>query len=321
MDYGLIIKEAPDLDPRLWRFGSLSGLSKNPLRPDRDWSQFLPVIEYQNLGGFDRLACVTYSALNCLETLHKAKTGEELNRSDRFTAKLSGTTRYGNDFESVAKSISKTDGTVPEDAWPDVLTSWEDYYADVPEAIKEIGQKFLERWKVSYEYVPTDPDSLWEALQCAPIQVCLYAYGPTENGLVQRVETKANHAVMLMRAEYGKWWEVFDHYSWKTRKLAWDTRFWGATRYDIEPTSQENPMYQFKPDTMYFVTEGKGEEFALLAGLLRHDDPNKLARQVAYRNGGKIEGRYLTVSLKELEGWDAYDLKGNLKGKALDIAK
>ena len=327
MQYGLIIPETSSLDPRLYRFGGVSGLSQVVLQPDRNFRSFLPALELQNKANFDRMACVTYSAWNCCETLLKRKYNLDLNWSDRFTAKLSGTTAQGNSFYNVGESIRKLHGGVTEDKWPDVESSvdpaagFSDYYRDVPEDIRKLGLEIFPQWKIEYESVWDDQDSLWEALQYAPIQVALYAYGPEVNGVVQRVETRGNHAVMLMNGKKGEWWEIFDHYAWVIKKLAWNTRFWGAVRYDISrKVIAPPPMYAFKEDTMYFVAEGKGVEFAQLGGKLRFDDPNKMSRQVAYRTKGVIGNRYETISLKELEGVTAYDLKGKDLGPARALA-
>ena len=89
-----------------------SAVAYEEVNPSGDWSAFLPVGESQiGLYG-DTLACVTFSALNCLETLQKFK-GNDTNYSDRFTAKMSGTTKNGNYLQAVANSI-RHDGLVDE---------------------------------------------------------------------------------------------------------------------------------------------------------------------------------------------------------------
>lgn len=318
---GFIPLETPEMDPRVWRGGGLSGMSKEILRPDRNYTLFIPKAEYQNLGGFDRMACVTFSAWNVIETLAYIKFGIRLNFSDRFTAKMSGTTREGNNFYDVAMSISKRHGGVSEDKWPDTQGSWSEYYKDVAEEVVRLGMELFPEWEITFEAIWDTIDSLWDNLQYGPIQVALFAYEPEVNGIVPRSERQGNHAVTLFNAEYGRYWEILDHYPRETRKIAWNTRFWGALRFDINKrVPKPSNMYQFREDTMYFVAEGKGEEFAFIAGKLRHDDPNKMARQINYRLKGKIEGRFETISLKQLDGVKAYDMKGSYVGMATDIA-
>lgn len=321
MNYGLIIKEVPEQDPRLSRFGGTSRLDKIVLQSDRDWRPFVPPLEIQNGGGFDRKACVTYSAFNTIETLAFRKFGIRLNLSDRFTAKMSGTTIEGNTFSDVAESIRKLHGVVSEDAWPDTLAGWQEYYKEVAEEIVRLGKLFFNDWVIEYEAVWDTVDQLWEALQYGPLQIGFYAYGPEVNGIFQRSESKGNHAVELVHAVNGEHWEIYDHYLRSSKKLAWNSRFWGCFRFDIKKKIHNPiPMFPFKEDTMYFVAQGIGTEFAFIAGKLRHDDPNKMSRQIAYRTKGLIQGRYETISLKELEGIDAFDMKGNNLGPAKDLA-
>lgn len=321
MNYGFNYVPISARDPRMYRFGGLSGLPKLILRPDRNYKQFLPPVEYQNNGGFDRMDCVTRSAWDVIETLIYIKFGIRLNFSDRFTAKMSGTTREGNNFYDVAESIRARHGGVDESVYPDTNVSFAEYYKEIADEVIQLGKELFPRWEIKYEAVWDTVDSLWEALQYGPLQVGIYAYGPEVNGIQQRVETQGNHAVELMNAVYGEYWEIFDHYVRETRKLAWNTRFWGALRFDInKKTVTPVPMYAFKEDHMYFVAEGRGEEFAYIAGKLRHDDPNKMARQICYRTKGRIEDRYDTISLKELEGINAFDMKGNDLGPAKDLA-
>ncbi len=311
----------PDTDPRIHRLGGITGMSKVILRPDRDYRAFIPKAEYQNLGGFDRMDCVARSAWDVIETLLKVKFGITMNFSDRYTAKMSGTSATGNDFYSVAQSIRALHGGVPEEKWPDTTVSFAEYYKAVAAEVVALGQELLPAWEISFEAVWDTIDGLWEALQYGPLQVGIFAYPAEVNGIVPRTELQGNHAVELMHAEYGQYWEILDHYPKETRKLAWDTRFWGALRFDINKKIPKPPvMYTFKEDTMYFVAEGKGEEFAFIAGKLRHDDPNKMSRQILYRTKGATAGRFETISLKELDGVTAYDLKGNDVGLAKTIA-
>lgn len=319
--FGLKILEVNEQDPRLSRFGAITKLDRIMLQSDRDWRPFLPTLEVQNAGGYDRMACVTYSALNCLETVAFRKFGVRLNLADRFTAKMSGTTREGNNFSDVAESIRKLHGVVPEESWPDTPAGWEEYYKEVAEEVVRLGKLFFEEWAIEYEAVWDTTDQLWEALQYAPLQVGIYAYGPEVNGIFQRSEARGNHAVSLVHAVEGQHWEIYDHYLRSSKNLAWNTRFWGCFRFDIKKKIPNPiPMYPFKNDTMYFVAEGRGEEFAFMAGKLYHDDPNKMSRQIAYRTKGATLGHYETIGKSALVGINAYSLKGEDLGPAINLA-
>jgi hypothetical protein len=70
-----------------WALGGLTPLDFKFSNPDGDWSDYLPADEFQNRWSYDRMACVTYSILNCLEILYFYQTGTGKNFSDRFLAK------------------------------------------------------------------------------------------------------------------------------------------------------------------------------------------------------------------------------------------
>jgi hypothetical protein len=317
-NYGLLL--APNR-PTDWRFGGLSGVDNSViLAQDGQWDRWLPDFEAQSRPGFDSMSCVPFSALNGIEALAKRK-GYTINRSDRFTAFMSGTTPEGNTFSAVSDSIRK-DGTVDESSWPfsDLIRDWATYMTPPPDDVKAEGEQSLYSWKINSEFVWDTPDKLKEALQYAPVQVAIHAYGPLSGDVYGRTEEPGNHAVMLYGHEDGKYWKIYDHYVNKFKKLAWDTRFWGAMKYDLNMAIPSMPTYQFVEDTMYFVTDGHGEEFAFIAGKLRHDDPGKMSRQIAYRRDGDTRGRYKPITSYELAGVNAYDLKGNDLGPASKLA-
>ena len=116
MNYGLQIKSKRPTDY------FLGALNETEINPSGDWENFLPIKEYQNLG-VETMACVTFSALNCLETLYNFKYKKEINWSDRFTAKMANTTHRGNWMTIVGDSI-RHDGLVLEEDYPSDWTSW-----------------------------------------------------------------------------------------------------------------------------------------------------------------------------------------------------
>lgn len=136
-----------------------------------DWTNYLPTNEKQSLG-FDTFGCVTFSALNVIETqinylIKENKLPEThvkflkengyidenniVNFSDRFIAKLSGTTKEGNTQNDVAYTIHKS-GLIPESKYPFVANSFEEYYQTVPKDLINLGKKFLNYFDVSYEW-------------------------------------------------------------------------------------------------------------------------------------------------------------------------
>ena len=178
-----------------WQAGAISGIAYEELNPSGDWTQWLPKEEWQwKDNGFDTLACVTFSALNIIESLFYFHTGRQVNFSDRFTAFISGTTQNGNWQWKVGDSIRK-DGLVLEQDWPMIDNpSWDTYYTAPPIEVINKAKDFLKDWQVNYEFIDFTKESLIKHLKQAPIQVVF-----------------PNHAVMLF-ATTEQVYRYFDSY-------------------------------------------------------------------------------------------------------------
>lgn len=143
--------------------------------PSGDWTPFLPPGEKQaSIDFVDSMACVSFSATNCIETQIKFLTGEQPNFSDRFLAKMSGTTPQGNYLYLVGDTIRKV-GLVDEAEWPTPPKfTWASYYADIPQIVIDKGAKFLEKYDVKYEFlVDTSYQGLLKQLKHSPLQVVI----------------------------------------------------------------------------------------------------------------------------------------------------
>jgi hypothetical protein len=138
-----------------------------------DWTPYLPKGEWQYKNGVDTMACVTFSALNAIETQYKFLTGTERNFSDRFTARMSGTTSEGNYLFRVTDSIRR-DGLVDESVWPSPENfTWETYYTTPPIEVINQARTFLDDFVVQYEWIDVTRDSLIHHLKHSPIQVTI----------------------------------------------------------------------------------------------------------------------------------------------------
>ncbi|KKR09468.1 MAG: hypothetical protein UT43_C0001G0014 [Parcubacteria group bacterium GW2011_GWC1_39_29] len=178
-----------------WQAGAISGIEYKELNPSGDWTQWLPKEEWQwKDNGFDTLACVTFSALNIIESLYYFHTGRQVNFSDRYTAFMSGTTPNGNWQWKVGDSIRK-DGLALEQDWPMIDNpSWDTYYTAPPIEVINKAKDFLKDWQVNYEFIDFTKESLIKHLKQAPIQVVF-----------------PNHAVMLF-ATTEQVYRYFDSY-------------------------------------------------------------------------------------------------------------
>lgn len=301
-NFGLLInKEANAKD---WVFGGVTGIIEEPLT-NGQWDDFLPVYETQ-LKSFDTMGCVSWSALNCLETIYKRRYGEEENFSDRFIAKMSGTTVNGNYLEKVAETI-RTAGLVDEEYYPWEGNNWLEYYQDVPEDVIERAKLSLERYKMNWEWILSrDAESLKEALKYAPLQVTVYAWGKKVGDIYQYTDKTPNHAVMLYGYEDGIYWKIYDHYDNKYKKVSWDFNFGHRMRYNIETNMF---IKKFEDNLLAQDVQDSGAFGLTLDGKLVIDDLAKILSTWVMRNNGNLGGKTLPM-LKE--DWDLLQ-KINLK--------
>src|SRR3990167_4125317 len=88
-----------------YKSGRLGAVLPHEVRkPSGDWESVLPPEEKQSNAGGDSLGCVTFAELNGIETQEKDQTGSYVEYSDRWLAKMSGTTKEGNYLWKVAET-------------------------------------------------------------------------------------------------------------------------------------------------------------------------------------------------------------------------
>jgi len=204
--------------------------------------------------------CVTYSATNANEILIKRQYGIDYNFSDRFIAKMSGTTTQGNYLYKVADSIRK-DGWVEEQEYPypreqrEPAFTWNDYYQDIPQILKDIALLNLKDTLIQYEQL--GKDFFKEALKQAPLQVTVRAWYDTNGDLIYENSdpTKVNHAVVLVGYKENDYWLIYDSYQNNgnfVKKLEWNYAFGqSAFKYNLTTNFDINNMifYKEKGDT------------------------------------------------------------------------
>ncbi len=170
-NYGIILGES---SPTTFAGGTIPHEVRNPLGT---WESFVPEGEWQVSDNGDSMSCVTFSALNSIETQEKFLTGNQVNYSDRWIAKMSGTTRNGNYLDKVAETI-RTYGLVLESSYPTPKEfTWDEYHQEIPESLlsqlKAEGQEWLTKWDVKYEKAGIDKKSLQFQLKQSPVQVVI----------------------------------------------------------------------------------------------------------------------------------------------------
>lgn len=226
--------------PGDWQAGGPTGIVYEKRLREGDWTLYLPSDERQHFRLFDTMACVSFSALNSVETQmnwllasgmvpeHVVQKIRELgflddfgkfNCSDRFTAKMSGTTQNGNYLQNVWDSIRK-DGLLPERDWPsDENFTWEGYYAEIPQDLKDKAKIILTIIDVAYEWVAMAGqtgvlEAIVKHLKQAPLQLA----GPTcppwnTTEIVQPCGScNPSHATLIYSDQNAGWIDDFDHY-------------------------------------------------------------------------------------------------------------
>lgn len=248
LNFGLIKQQA--LDPRDYVFGGITGAPKEIIRQSGSYLDVLPEKELQHGVYMDSMACVSFSALNCIEILLKVQYDITANYSDRALAKMSDTTIKGNYLAKVAETIRKQ-GLIPEEVWGfdrsrEGKVDWDVFYRDIPQFELDSRLPFLAEYVVNWEWV--EEGDLEEQLKYGPLQVTI-AYASTSqevNGIIPKSPYPANHAVTLVAVEKGVKKVIYDHYEKVVKNLAWDYVLEDKIRYSItkrinKPTMSELP--------------------------------------------------------------------------------
>jgi len=171
-----------------WIAGTIPWVNRNP---SGNWHDFLVKGERQYFQGFDTMACVSFATNNVCEIQIKQQTGQEVNFSDRFLAKMSGTTNQGNWVYIVLDTWRKI-GVVNEDEWPKPPepTTFQAYYGDIPQFIIDRAKsQSTDLYDLQYEYINDhSPANIQKQLQHAPLLITIPGHEIT--GIVLSADNK-----------------------------------------------------------------------------------------------------------------------------------
>lgn len=246
--------------------------------PSGDWGEWLPSTEKQK-DPVETMACVTFSALNSLETQYKFLTGQEINFSDRFTAKMSDTTPQGNYQYKVADSIRK-DGLVLESDYPSPTGTfdWNIYYQQIPQSVKDKAIKF----DIAYEWIDNNKEQMLYHVKHAPLQIVIM------NG---------RHAVenFFIRSEQGVY-EYFDSYVpfWaNTQTLTYPLKIVLTIKnmFDLVKTASRPEQYVIINGGRFWVLNEKDLQSKALIGHLSPLREITEAELLAYPDCGVLGGK------------------------------
>ncbi len=219
-------RELAEQSPDDWQFGAASQPSLVTI-PESERDSYLPKGELQFDSKADFTDCASRSPVNHLEALftyhyrHGMKPenkkwleekgyiqDNKVTFSDRYIAKLSGTTRTGNSLKSPADAIYRY-GLVPKKLLPkEEWMGWDDYYAPIPQNLLDLGQEFRKRFTLNYEQVPRSRFD--EVLKSDMLGVAGYAWPPPVKEVYPKTEgMQFNHAFLIFKHPQ---WQIFDNY-------------------------------------------------------------------------------------------------------------
>ena len=208
-NYGLIIKKP---DPRDYILGA-APIPFPVINEIGDWTDSLPVKEFQNLNNIEPYACVPFTILNCVETLIKYKYGIETNWSDRFLAAISDTRKNNGSVPQDVCYLLHKMGVPPQKVWPfdETIDTLDKFFAPIPDEIHAIAEEF-KVWDFKYAHVPATDFGIEEGLKRSP---CLFSAAAwfEQNGLYYRpTGMEDNHATTLFFQRKEEFRRVFDTY-------------------------------------------------------------------------------------------------------------
>jgi hypothetical protein len=174
-----------------WIAGATSKIPYEVRNPSGDWTPYLVRGEKQWFKNMDSMGCVSFAVNNVTEIQYKQQTGIELNKSDRFLAKLSGTTHKGN-WVYIVLDTARYDGVVDEEEWPTPPEpfSWDDYYTAIPKFVYDRAAKqSKDKYDLHYEKI-TDhsAESINYHLKHAPLLITIPGHEVT--GVVLSADNK-----------------------------------------------------------------------------------------------------------------------------------
>lgn len=213
--------------------GNLGSIADRILLQNGDWTPYIPKGERQSGNGFDSNDCTGFGYTNVIECQFKYFKSKglisdealawlseneyldengDLNASDRALGSMAGTTSSGNSLNKVAETARKG-GLIPENKWPSVFTTYEDYYKTVPQELLNLGQKFLDFFELPYEQVTAQ--TIPDAIKSAPLYVALCTCGGWNNPEPPPIAwcnagNATNHAVCLLKTSN---YRIFDSYN------------------------------------------------------------------------------------------------------------
>lgn len=167
---GLIIQEVPG--PKDHILGGPVGPAWEVLVVDGHWTK-KPLPELQRNRHGDTFMCVSFSLNSDHEFIHLVRYNEEINKSDMFLGKGSGTIRGRGNSKSTVAEWNRLNGFVWEQEYPYTPeTTLDQAYASLSGELLAKGKKNLDFYDFGYKWLPGNTQAqILEGLKYSPVQV------------------------------------------------------------------------------------------------------------------------------------------------------
>lgn len=319
------------INPDDFQASGITGIVYKEEEKEGNWLQYFKLgIDGEQQHGiyFDTAACVTFSALRsyCLQVnrliqkgLLSVKTMEFLNRkgyldengrfnvSERFTAKMSGTSRSGNYLNAVWDSI-RNHGVLPQKKWDfpydqrDPVFNFDDFYVEITQDLKDEAKEITQYIDVMYEWVLPGIKTSQEArlsliqyhLKQAPLQIAAAVCGGWNEGGKTPVPNckreQTEHATLIAAVEDDGIFHDLDSYKPFSKMLAADYPFsWVmkgvvSERQELPPSPKLDEKFDIKKSIKFGQ---RGELVSKLQAALV---------KLGYLNSKLVTGYYYTYT-------------------------
>ena len=320
------------LDHQDYLLGGDNGIFNEVLFKNGNCIEYLPSDERQKRYNLETFACASFAPCNVLEIIFNCLIANnrlmdedvewlrdngyfdekgKINFSDRFIAKLSGTTRQGNTFKRPADTIRHL-GLVPERQWDyprnqyNKRLEWDHYYQNIPDSIIKVGEEFKKRFDLNYEIVFRNDFKF--ALQYSPLVVGVYAWIKKDNIYINR-GNKANHASVLAFSDFTAHLD-YDTYDPFLKRLDTNYKFhYYGYKWTVGVKVKKKYMKLY--DDCRYVSIGKlKKEYGFCKnGKLIVGDRDAILNLFIDENAGDISKKVITVAEADFLSVPHYNLK------------
>lgn len=261
INYGYV---KPIIEKGHYILGGAQSLPNVILQPTRQWDNFLPLFNPQNVT-FETCGCSVWGTINGLEILEKRIYAGTPNYSQRFTYDITNTRPPGNDPHVIAESV-RTRGVIIHDELP-MTDTFEEFIQPNPMSAKFLTEGLI--WTGTNNYghewvfdtdipIQQKTNAIMEALQYSPVCASVTAWfeDPNNPG-VYISDGQPNCHWVVIYGTSDKGWKVFDSYDHSLKIYSYDSDIDFAKRYHlvrtvIQSTNPNSLMNVLKRLLSYF---------------------------------------------------------------------